>query len=147
MSQVLEDTWLPALPELQEFIFRGNQCSFVLEKNTSLQLFPSSTQQDLIWPKQPLGERQTVSHATTAPKAHLPSAHSSDCGCRHEGSHVSPVVTGTCPHGSEALLKEVTAIPASDKASTLEKYTNTKVYKSTQIQKVYKAIHIQIPSR
>lgn len=73
LSQVLEDTWLPALPELQEFIFRGNQCSFVLEKNTSLQLFPSSTQQDLIWPKQPLGERQTVSHAATAPKAHLPS--------------------------------------------------------------------------
>lgn len=74
------------------------------------------------------------------------SAHSSDHGCRHEGSHVSPVVTGTRPHRSEALLKEVTAIPASDKASTLEKYTNTKVYKSTQIQKVYKAIRIQIPS-
>lgn len=44
MLRALEDTWPPALSQLHEFIFRGNQCSFVLAKKTFLQLFPPLTQ-------------------------------------------------------------------------------------------------------
>lgn len=40
-------------PQLQELIFRGSQCSFVLTKKMFLQLFPCPTRWALIGPKWP----------------------------------------------------------------------------------------------